>query len=772
MSLGQLLGGAGVVARSWRESEDAQRRSRQIQLETDELNRLRQLEDLKRVTPDSREQPLAVGDYSIQNIAGGTMPMGELPPPPTPATQPRAAPALLQPPPVAAAAPVAASSAPTAPATSTAPSSQSTLTAAQFAALSPAEKQRYRQIANDRRLLTGAGLGALQAPAAAADVFVGGPLNAAATAAEYIGIPRLGRALGILDPDTERLPRVGSGSATPYFDRLRTAQESSAPLTEAQYLEQLRSKDEARAKGEEVRTAEEARLSNEKAQTRLANLVNLAPQALQAQGTQQVITRAQALGVDPVAAVTLYGIETDYGANVKDSPRGAKGPMQVTDATFREMKKFYTDPKKIEQYGIPPALVQAAQTMARGTPQGEIDAGLLRLKYNELIGLPLNLWGAGYQGNADKVLKGGVPLRATDGGLTNGDYNDIYINLYNNIAQTMSGGVPLAQAQAQPQAPATDPATVTSRTPEGVLRVDTSGTGPARVAQAPTTQAAGAAPAPLEVPRTQARNMEMAEFYLRGNQVPYELQQLQQFAQQQATLLTQQRNERARLAKMYRESGTAYGSQQAQVLMGEIEKYDGALLQLRQQYTEKEMYLQGMQGLRELANANDPRLISGVLTKYKGVPVGIQPLPNGNYNYFVNGVKTKENISAQNLATGALREFSSEARAAVAKSAALENELALKLRYDSSVTSANINAIARLLEARTEGEYKLAAERAKQEGIEFKPVGDGSGKIAVTMNGRTLLLVDTAEVRQEKTPLGTITLPPTARRVGGLDVGR
>lgn len=43
MNLGQLLGGAGVVGQGWREEEDAQRRTRQLELQTAELNRLDRL---------------------------------------------------------------------------------------------------------------------------------------------------------------------------------------------------------------------------------------------------------------------------------------------------------------------------------------------------------------------------------------------------------------------------------------------------------------------------------------------------------------------------------------------------------------------------------------------------------------------------------------------------------------------------------------------------------------------------------------------------------
>jgi hypothetical protein len=85
---------------------------------------------------------------------------------------------------------------------------------------------RAEQIRKDR-------LAMLNLPAAAADI-VGGPLNYLAQTGESIankiGIPRLGRALGIYDPDVTSvgIPRIGSGSNTPYTDMLRSA--NKAPV--------------------------------------------------------------------------------------------------------------------------------------------------------------------------------------------------------------------------------------------------------------------------------------------------------------------------------------------------------------------------------------------------------------------------------------------------------------------------------------------------------------------------------------------------------------
>jgi len=90
------------------------------------------------------------------------------------------------------------------------------------------KKDREKQAKLDR-------LGMLQPLAAAGDVLVGGPINALSAAAEraanLIGIPRLGRALGIYDSDVNAVsvPQVGRGGATPYYDMLRKAAAEKEP---------------------------------------------------------------------------------------------------------------------------------------------------------------------------------------------------------------------------------------------------------------------------------------------------------------------------------------------------------------------------------------------------------------------------------------------------------------------------------------------------------------------------------------------------------------
>jgi hypothetical protein len=288
----------------------------------------------------------------------------------------------------------------------------------------------------------------------------------------------------------------------------------------------------------------------------------------------------------------------------------------------------------------------------------------------------------------------------------------------------------------------------------------------AQAAPAAAPAAPGAAPAALEVPQTQARNMEMAEFYLANPEsIPYELQQVNQMAQQQAASLTQQRNETAQLAQVYLRSGTQQGIEAAMRLRENIGQLDASLLQIQQQVGQKQTYLQGMQGLRELATANDPRRLSGVLTQFMGTPVGIQPRPDGKYNYFINGKKVQDGVSPAQLAAMALKEFSPEARTASAQSAQLENELALKRKYGDAM----VNAMRDIQKAMIDGEYKIAEERAKQ--LQGKLTIDTSKGVAYFQQGNRVFVI-TPDGKVEETPFGKVELPPTARPVTGLNMGR
>lgn len=85
MNFGQLLGGAGVVGQSWREAEDAQRKNRQLQLQTDEMNRLNQLrqEMLNAPMPQQMQLPqFGMDTLPVRNIDTAPVDAAAVPSPP------------------------------------------------------------------------------------------------------------------------------------------------------------------------------------------------------------------------------------------------------------------------------------------------------------------------------------------------------------------------------------------------------------------------------------------------------------------------------------------------------------------------------------------------------------------------------------------------------------------------------------------------------------------------------------------------------------------
>jgi len=269
LSAGQLLGGAGIVANRQRQAEDAMLQQRQTLMQIQEANRLQEIRSrMGEGAVDAANAPLMQFGQT-PGLSFGT------PSAPAPAAAPTAAPTANAPTAQAPTRPVVQPSnrAPTAPAAPAAPAAvlrtpdqlanvpTDQLTAAEFQALSPqARLQRLQNLNRDRQAaLDRTQLG--KAPAAAADVFAGGPYNAIAggltTAANALGVPRIGRALGIYDADVTRveIPKVGTGSATPYYDMVRQAEQANQPLNEAQLLERLKTGETTRAKAAEAERA-------------------------------------------------------------------------------------------------------------------------------------------------------------------------------------------------------------------------------------------------------------------------------------------------------------------------------------------------------------------------------------------------------------------------------------------------------------------------------------------------------------------------------------
>jgi hypothetical protein len=589
------------------------------------------------------------------------------------------------------------------------------MTAAEFQSLSPADRLKRLQIENDNRRIKTLAAASGKVPAAAADIFTF-PVTAGAQfvegAANLVDFARFGRAIGLYDPDVTSVTVPGSGSLTPYYDKIRQAEANNKPLTEKELLEQLKQKDAARAKDAKVKSEkiaqEETRLSSEKANKRLTDLVNLAPQALQKDDTKYLVGRAQELGIDPAAAVAIYGIESSYGAAKGASTAGAKGPMQVMDKTFKGMKSWFTDPKNIESYNIPPELQQAAAAMVRGTPQGEIDAGLLVLKYNELIGVPKNLWGAGYQGNANQVLKKGAPLNATDGGMTNSDYNGVYVGLYNNISRalginsTLMATAPAGGKQTAAAAPVTTAPVTTAPVTNAQTLAQAQGK-PVSAAPAPEQ---ARSPSTTSVVAQRVAAEPVPQFV-----EPKEIYNASSYAKPLEVGLLR-REQTKRMADIMMRTGNVY---KAMELRGVLDTMDNQLYKM-----------QGDQGVAEFlqSGGRDANRMMGVYSYYTNQQYQLQPRRDGLFNLVANGQVVSQGMPAEKVVERIRLTLDEGFRQQQAAIAGKLFDSDIKIREKSAeqmgtyIKEIGIKTI--------EGKTQLDVEKLKMMKYDIKPVGDGS----------------------------------------------
>lgn len=612
------------------------------------------------------------------------------------------------------------------------PETKPQMTQAEFLAMSPEQRKAHLQFINDRRGVKALGYSLGTVPVTGFDMVVRNPVRGWAMGAEMLANSRFGRAVGLSEPGKPR-DFVDETKTTPWGEQMiQGVVDNMTPYTEETYLDTLpATNSKGRRGGSYAARKRNAAgglevppgaplgaegFESEKAAQRYTQLANSLPNALQSEGTQQLISRAQALDVDPAAAITIFGIETSYGANGSTSGKGAKGGMQVTDETFEGMKRWFADPNN---GNVTPAQRAAAAALVRGNPQSEIDAGLLRIKYNELVGVPKPLWGAAYQAPAEQVRDKGAPINASDGHFTNGEYNSVFVNLYNRVVDTIGGMAPVATAQADtlPQPVATLAAN------DGPVLRDAVARGAAPQAQSPS------------------------RFYLANpTAVSSDMQ-----------VLMQQREQIARMANLQLRLQSAQGYERAMALKAQLTQIDQNLA-----------YLGGIQGVRDLREGNDPRRLGQALSYLRGQQIEFQPRTDGTYDFILNGQVAMQGVPASKIEDDASSLFDQSYREFKRDMAGKEHEALIKERQDRAkelaqmireVTVENvkggINAQMEVLKSRLKG-WEVSGPDSNgmyvftlgREAYFFDPAGE-----TITMGDSTIL------TRGAK-PISGLNVPP------------
>lgn len=364
---------------------------------------------------------------------------------------------------------------------------------------------------------------------------------------------------------------------------------------------------------------------------RLNSLQDAMPTQLQQPATQALVKRAQEIGVDPAAAVAVFALENAYGGQ-KTSGAGAVGSMQVMPGTYDEVRKIFTSPKS----NVPPGLQQLAASlptdMSKATPEQLRDAGLLymyHLQNNKQI--PTNMLGAAYHSgpNREDFAKGLVPNVYDKVAKTwTPDYNAMYVSLYNNYMQLNGQTQALNQPQVAAGKGGSQPQTVVNQTQQ--------------VQQAPVGQDGGR---PAGVRTDVAATKEIDKPIIRMPEAGTIDPNKYDAYTQQALV---DREFVKRLALVSAQTGNPA---KAIELAGRVRSMDMDLYRMA-----------GERGVAEFTRYNDPTRMIGVWSQFTGQKLQVQPRSDGKWDLYANGKMLGEGLSRDDLMGAAQEDMSAKYR--------------------------------------------------------------------------------------------------------------
>jgi len=174
---------------------------------------------------------------------------------------------------------------------------------------------------------------------------------------------------------------------------------------------------------------------------------------------------------------------------------------------------------------------------------------------------------------------------------------------------------------------------------------------------------------------------------------------------------------------MYQQSGMGAEYLQAALQIQELDNSTTLLL--------------GAQGIQDLATSNDPRRLAAVWSLHAGVPIGIQPRSDGNWDIIVNGRRTEQGQTTAQVSERAQVAYSSAYREQQAAMAAEYNLLGYKSQLaigeqaqkgqqelEQIVTKSQADMIGNLAVANVQGKNRIMEVLAGQ-GVKVTSGGDG-----------------------------------------------
>jgi hypothetical protein len=127
-----------------------------------------------------------------------------------------------------------------------------------------------------------------------------------------------------------------------------------------------------------------------------------------------------------------------------------------------------------------------------------------------------------------------------------------------------------------------------------------------------------------------------------------------------------------------------------------------------------------------------------VWSQYAGVPVGIQPRSDGNFDILINGERTKTNVSMADIVDTARSSFDAAYRQQKSAASSEYNKEAFKTQL--KIQENNAQQVAQMIREiavkRVEGNNAQALEWLKANaGWDIKPTGAGDGTVIIRPPG-------------------------------------
>lgn len=446
---------------------------------------------------------------------------------------------------------------------------------------------------------------------------------------------------------------------------------------------------------------------------------------LSSTNAKKVRELATLYGVDPVAALSIFAIESDFGRNAGPSARGAFGSMQVQPETLAGLKTYFADPANKDAIAKAIGADKAAILIDRMTnltdvtgraknlreSEDKIIAGLAYMVYGKAKGIPANLTGAAYQTSVENVISNDFkPTSADDGTLTNYDYNRAYVEIYNTIAKN----IPLPGGQTATTTTTTAQMDNTGRsmnvTPDGVTD---SGAG----LKTGTTETAKIVKKPEDAPKIITKLADNPD------RLGFEFQE----ALKTRNIVAQ------RIENMRRAGLTGINRPEFAKGMADLMVLDSSLY-----------VMQAYDSLYQFNNTGNPSRLNAVLDAFTGGSMLVQARNDGKFDLIrPDGTPISEDLTGLSMNDVNLKTrtvFDSKYRSTIEGAKAEANKLAFEsqLKQAEELSKINATAYAEML--------KKAAEQANL--VESKDADSGR-IIYTTKGGRVVGAIEQKQVMEE-----------------------